>query len=155
MEKYGKILSDGSLEIATSVVKYGNQTFYRPNGKTLEALGYLKVIEVEKQTVAKEGYHVVDQGYRYDVDSEGKKIITNAVKYLEIVDNPPNLSDGLYIRHDYWKEIDSKWVHVYDVASERRHKKHKNKHGHKEEKLDDDDHTASKFEEQIALGDCE
>lgn len=148
-KRYAKVLEDGTIDIAGSVVKHGSQTFYHPIERTLNALGYFELIEVPEEEFQKEGYKVIDQGYRVEVNSKGDKIVTNAKRYLQIVDNPPKLSKGLYIRNDYWKEIGDKWVHVYDVASSKRHGKHKH-----EDKPDavitDDDQSASSYEEQIA-----
>lgn len=152
-KRYAKFLPDGTLYIASSVVKINGQTFYHPSDRTLELLGFLELIEVTGQAAEREGYKAVDQGMHVETLANGKKIITNAIKYLKIVDNPPTLSEGLYIRNDYWKEIGDKYVHVYDVASSKRHSKHRNKN--KEEKEDEAPKeepapSASKFEERIA-----
>ena len=152
-KRYAKFLPDGTLYIASSVVKINGQTFYHPSTKTLDALGFLELIEVTGQAAEREGYKAVDQGMHVETLDNGKKIITNAIKYLKIVDNPPTLTEGLYIRNDYWKEMGDKYVHVYDVASSKRHSKHRNKN--KEESSEDAPKeeppaSASKFEERIA-----
>ena len=148
-KKYAKLLEDGSIDIASSVIKVGNKSFYHPTEKTLDALGYFELREVSDEAAEKEGYKIIDIGYHHDVDPKtGKKIVTNSKRYLKIVDNPPALADGLYIRNDYWKEIGDKWVHIYDVASSKRHKKHKDKHD--EQPVEEGAQSASKFEEQKA-----
>lgn len=132
--RYAKVKEDGSIDIIDRELRTDKCLFYYPSERTAALFGYYPIIEADPKDFVNNDPKIklMDRGLQV-VEDGNKKVVMHVVDRLPIVDEPPDPGDGMYVRGDEWKEIDGKWVHVYDYASSTRHKRRERREQRKEE----------------------
>ena len=110
-----RIINNGAgVEPAPEIYDDGKIRIEHPSIAVLHKLGFWPKEDVVPPE-PEEGYHIIDEGYKYYDKEDGTKYVKLDIRKLLIVDEPPELAENQVIENDHWEEQGDKYVHVYPV----------------------------------------